>query len=107
MTIRRADDNVYVLGTGLTGTGAAVPIKGGTYIFMVSGTAGGGTNFTLEIQNPAGVWSRVQVFTGSIVTFAAAVIPIGQTGVELPAGNARIAISGTATSIDAYLIGLG
>jgi hypothetical protein len=107
MTLRRADDEAYVLGIGLTATGNAVKIRGGTYIFYVSGTAGGGTDFRLEILNPAGVWSRVQVFTGSVVSFAAANIPIAQTGIELPPGDVRIAIVGGAGSINAYLIGLG
>lgn len=107
MTLRRADDNVYTLGTALTATGNAVAIKGGTYIFMVSGTAGGGTSFSLELQSPNGTWSKVQVFTGSVVAFPAAQLPTSQTGVELPAGNVRCGIAGAATSIDAYLVGLG
>lgn len=107
MTIRRADDEVYVLGTNLTTTGNAVQIRGGTYIFYVSGTPGAATAFSLEILNPSGTWSRIQIFTGSIVTFTAANLPMAQTGIEIPPGNVRIAITGTATSITAHLIGLG
>lgn len=40
MTIRRADDNVYVLGQGLTATGPAVQIRGGEYLFIVLGSVG-------------------------------------------------------------------
>lgn len=108
MTIRRADDNVYVLGTGLTATGSAVAVKGGEYQFMVEGTVGAATSFQLEFQSPSGTWHRVQVFTGSVLNFAAANLPISQTGVDLPAGNTRLAIlGGAATSINAYLVGLG
>lgn len=107
MTIRRADDNVYTLGTGLTATGQPVQIRGGEYLFSVTGAPGAATSFALEIQTPNGAWSRAQVFSGSVLSFTAANLPISQTGVDLPAGNARLAITGTATSINAHLIGLG
>lgn len=108
MSIRRADDNVYSLGTGLTATGPAVAIRGGTYWFSVAGTPGAATNFQLEIQAPNGTWSRAQVFSGSVLSFPAANLPISQTGVSLNAGNVRLGIvGGAATSINASLIGLG
>lgn len=108
MSIRKADDIAYVLGEGLTATGNAVAVKGGEYLFMVNGTAGGGTDFRLEVQAPNGTWSRLQVFTGSVVSFTAANLPISQTGIDLPSCNVRLAIvGGAATSINAYLIGLG
>lgn len=44
MTIRREDDNVYVLGQGLTATGPAVAIRGGEYLFIVSGSVGAATS---------------------------------------------------------------
>lgn len=107
MSIRKADDVAYVLGENLTGTGNAVAVKGGEYLFMVNGTAGGGTDFRLEVQAPNGTWSRIQVFTGSVVSFTAANLPISQTGIDLPSCNVRIFITGAATAINAYLIGLG
>lgn len=108
MSIRKADDIAYVLGEGLTATGNAVAVKGGEYLFMVNGTAGGGTDFRLEVQAPNGTWSRLQVFTGSVVSFTAANLPISQTGIDLPSCNVRLAVvGGAATSINAYLIGLG
>lgn len=108
MSIRKADDIAYVLGEGLTATGNAVAVKGGEYMFMVNGTAGGGTDFRLEVQAPNGTWSRLQVFTGSVVSFTAANLPISQTGIDLPSCNVRLAVvGGAATSINAYLIGLG
>lgn len=108
MSIRRADDLVYVLGTNLTATGSSVAVKGGEYLFMVVGTAGGGTDFRLEVQAPDGTWSRIQVFTGSVLSFAAANLPISQTGVDLPACNVRLAIvGGAATGVSAWLVGLG
>lgn len=62
----------------------------------------------MEMQSPNGTWNRVQVFSGSVLSFTAANLPIAQTGVELPAGNVRLAIiGGVATSIRASLIGLG
>jgi hypothetical protein len=108
MTVRRADDNLYTLGTGLTATGPAVAIRGGEYQFFLSGTPGSATTFQLETLSPSGNWSRVQVFSGSVLAFTAANLPIAQTGVDLPACNVRLAIiGGTATSISASLIGLG
>jgi hypothetical protein len=107
MSIRKADDIAYVLGEALTGTGNSVAVKGGEYLFMVNGTAGGGTDFRLEVQAPNGTWSRLQVFTGSVVSFTAANLPISQTGIDLPSCNVRIFIAGAATSINAYLVGLG
>lgn len=107
MTIRRADGNVYVLGQGLTATGNAVQIRGGEYLFIVSGSVGAATTFRLEQLNPTGVWVTVQVFTASLVSFPAAQIPTPQTGIDLPAGSVRLAIiGGTATSINAWLLGL-
>lgn len=108
MSIRRADDNVYNLGTNLTATGQPVNIRGGEYQFSVSGTPGTATTFQLEMLSPSGLWNRVQVFSGSVLAFTAANLPIAQTGVDLPACNVRLGIiGGTATSINATLIGLG
>lgn len=108
MTLRRADDEVYVLGTGLTATGNAVLVKGGTYNFYVVGTAGAATTFQLEIQAPNGAWSRIQIYTGSVVSFSAGNLPMAQTGIEIPPGFVRLVIAGgTATSINSWLIGLG
>jgi hypothetical protein len=107
MAIRRADDNVYVLGTALTTTSPAVAVKGGEYLFSVDGTVGAATAFLLEYRAPSGTWTKVQVFTGSLLSFSAGNIPIAQTGVDLPACDVRLQITGTATSINAYLIGLG
>ena len=108
MTVRRADDNLYTLGTGLTATGPAVAIRGGEYLFSVDGTPGAATSFQLEVQSPNGTWHRAQVFSGSVLSFTAANLPIAQTGVDLPACNVRLAIiGGVATSIRASLVGLG
>lgn len=105
MPIRRADDNTYPLLVGGSATGAAVAIRGGEYHFMVDGTAGGST-ISLQFQSPSGVWSDVQVFTGSIVKFAT--LPGNQSGVDLPAGNVRAACTaGVPSGINAYLVGLG
>lgn len=80
MPIKRSDDNAYSLGTGLTATGQSVSVRGGSYFFSVSGTPGAATDFRLELQTPDGTWSRAQVFSGSVVSFSAANIPISQTG---------------------------
>lgn len=108
MAIRRSDDNAYSLGTGLTATGPSVSIRGGSYWFSVMGTPGAATTFQLEVQAPDGTWSRAQVFSGSVVSFPAANLPISQTGIDLNPGNVRLGIiGGAATSINASLIGLG
>jgi hypothetical protein len=108
MTVKRADDEAYVLGTNLTATGNAVKIRGGMYMFYVSGTVGAATDIRLEILTPSGVWSRLQIYTGSIVSFTASQIPMAQTGIELPPGDVRVAIvGGAATAITSQLVGLG
>lgn len=108
MTIRRADDNLYALGTGLTATGASVAVRGGDYLFVVAGNIGAASAVALEVQAPDGTWSKIQVFTGSVVSFPAAQIPTSQTGIELPPCNVRAAIAGgAATSISVWLVGLG
>lgn len=104
MPIRRADDNSYTLLTNGTATGSAVAIRGGEYMFQVDGTPAGAT-IQLQVQLPTGTWSQVLVFANSLVQFT--VLPNSQTGIDLPAGNVRVFISGTPTGVYAYLIGLG
>lgn len=105
MSVRRADDSAYTLLSAGSATGAAVPIKGGQYHFQVDGTAGGST-ISLQVQSPSGVWSDVQIFAASLVKFTT--LPGNQTGIDLPAGNVRCAITGGSPSgINAYLVGLG
>lgn len=105
MPIRRCDDQQYTLLTNGSATGSAVPIRGGEYHFMVEGTAGGST-LSLQIQTPNGTWTDVQVFTGSVVKFTT--LPANQSGIDLPAGNVRVACTGgTPSAIYAYLVGLG
>lgn len=105
MSVRRADDTQYTLLSNASATGAAVPIKGGEYHFMVEGTVGA-TTASLQIQTPNGTWTDVQVFTGSVVKFT--VLPGNQSGIDLPACNVRCALTGgTPSAIFAYLVGLG
>lgn len=105
MTIRRADDNAYTLLTNGSATGLAVAIRGGEYLFMADGTVGGAT-ISLQIQTPQGTWAPVLIFAGSAVSFTA--LPNSQTGVDLPACNVRLAVTGGAPSaIFGQLIGLG
>lgn len=105
MPIRRCDDNAYTLLASGSATGAATKINGGEYIFIADGTIGGST-ISLQVQSPSGAWADVQVFTGSVVKFTT--LPGSQTGVDLPAGNVRVACTGGSPSgINAYIIGLG
>lgn len=104
MTLRRADDNQYTLLANGTATGNPVAIKGGEYIFMAEGTAAGAT-ISLQVQTPQGNWAPVLIFAGSAVSFTA--LPNSQTGIDLPAGNVRVNISGSPTGVYAYIIGLG
>lgn len=105
MPTRRADDTSYTLLSNGSATGAAVQIRGGTYIVMFSGTIGGST-VSLQIQNPNGDWADVEVFTANAIRYT--VLPKAQTGVSLPAGNVRCALTGgTPTGIYAYVVGLG
>lgn len=111
MPIRRADDTSYTLATGATSTatgvnsGNGVAIKGGEYHFMVDGTIGLSTA-SLQVQTPSGAWTDVQIYTGSIVKFTT--LPANQSGIDLPAGNVRVAlVGGSPSGINAYLVGLG
>lgn len=105
MPVRRADDTAYPLAANLSATGLAVAIKGGEYHFMAEGTVGGST-ISLQSQSPNGTWSDVQVFAASAVKFTT--LPNTQTGIDLPAGNVRMAATGGAPSgLYASLVGLG
>jgi hypothetical protein len=105
MSIRRADDNQYALLVGGSATGSAVPIKGGEYMVFFDGTIGGAT-VSLQTQSPSGVWMNVEVFTGAVVSYTT--LPRSQTGIDLPAGNVRVALTGgTPSGVNAYLVGLG
>lgn len=105
MPVRRADDNSYTLASNASATGSAVAIKGGEYQFLVDGTVGASA-ISLQMQNPNGAWSDVQVFAASAVKFTT--LPNTQTGIDLPAGNVRMAATGGAPSgLNAFLVGLG
>jgi len=105
MTVRRADDLSYTLLSAGSATGSAVAIKGGEYMVFFDGTIGGST-VSLQVQSPSGTWIDVEVFTGSVVKYTT--LPRSQTGIDLPAGNVRCALTGgTPSGINAYLVGLG
>ncbi len=105
MPIRRGDDRQYTLLSNGSATGSAVQIPGGEYIFMADGTPAGATA-ALQVQMPNGNWATVTVFTNSPVQ--STTLPYSQTGIDLPAGNVRIALTGgSPTGVYSYLIGLG
>jgi len=105
MPIRRADDTSYTLGSNISATGASTAIKGGEYMFTAEGTAGG-TTTSLQVQSLNGVWSDISVYSGSVVK--STTLPYVQTGISLPAGNVRVALTGgTPSAIYAYLVGEG
>lgn len=102
----RADALVYTLGTALSASGGAVPIRGGRYMFMADGTVGGAT-VALQIQCPDGTWSTVGAVGGNAV-IQATVLPYTVTPVDLPAGNVQVAITGgTGVAVNAWLAGIG
>lgn len=105
MSVRRADDNAYTLATNASATGSAVAIMGGEYQFLAEGTVGASA-ISLQMQSPNGTWADVQVFAASAVKFTT--LPNAQTGIDLPAGNVRMAATGGAPSaLYASLVGLG
>lgn len=105
MSIRRADDSAYTLLSNGSATGNAIDVKGGEYMVFFDGTISGST-ISLQVQSPSGVWIDVDVFTGATVKYTA--LPRAQTGVDLPAGKVRCALTGgTPSGINAYLVGLG
>jgi len=105
MPTRRSDSLGYTLASNLSATGAAVAIRGGEYQFSVEGTIGGAT-VSLQTQSPSGTWSDVSVFNGSKASTTA--LPFALAGIDLPACNVRLAVSGGAPSgLYAYLNGVG
>ena len=105
MPLRRADDVSYTLGANINASGSAVAVKGGEYIFTVEGTAGG-TTASLQIQSLNGTWSDIAIYSGSAVKTTT--LPYAQTGIDLPPGNVRVALTGgTPSAIYAYLVGMG
>jgi hypothetical protein len=105
MSIRRADDSRYTLLSAGSATGSAVTIPGGEYIVFFDGTIGSST-VSLQVQSPSGVWSDVEVFTGQKVAYTT--LPRSQTGIDLPSGAVRCALTGgTPSGINCYLVGLG
>lgn len=106
MTVRRSDDNQYSLASAASATGSDVQIKGGQYMFMVSGTVGGST-ISLQIKLPDGSYSDVKSLNGNVLISTTA-LPYAVSAVDLPAGVARVAMSGgTPSNVNAYLVGLG
>lgn len=105
MANRRADDVSYALLENGSATGSAVPVKGGEYIVYFNGTISGAT-VSLQSKSPNGVWADVEVFTGQKVSYTT--LPRSQTGIDLPAGDVRIAVTGgTPSGLYCYLVGLG
>jgi hypothetical protein len=105
MPARRADDTQYILASNVSASGSAVQIKGGEYIFTVEGTASG-TTASLQVKSVNGTWMDVTVFSGSAVK--STTLPYSQTGIDLPAGDVRVALTGGSPSaVYAYLVGLG
>jgi len=106
MPVNRCDSQCYNLGSNLSASGAAVSIPGGEYMFFAEGTPTGSTT-SLQFQAPfTATWMDVQVYTGSIVK--SATLPFNQTGIDLPAGNVRVAsTSGSVAGLYASLLGLG
>lgn len=102
----RADSQVYTLATGASSNGAGVPVRGGRYMFLANGTAGGAT-ITLQIQQPdQATWSTVAIFNNSAVS--STTLPYSQTGVDLPASTVRMGVSGgTPSGLNAWLAGIG
>lgn len=104
MPIRRADDTAYTLASNVSASGSAVAIKGGQYIFMVEGTAGG-TTASLQVKTPNGTWTNVAAVDTLVSTTT---LPYADTMIDLPAGDVRLALTGgTPSAVYAYLIGLG
>lgn len=106
MSVRRADDQLYSLGSALTATGSAVQIPGGEYHFLATGTLGSATDVQLQIQAPDGTWMTV-LDLGGYNTVKGTTLPYNATPVYLPACNVRVLITGTATSVNAWLVGMG
>ena len=103
----RCDYQTYTLCSNVSaaGAGSGVAIPGGEYVFAVDGTPAG-TTARLEVLLPDGTWTGVSVYSGSAVQ--STTFPYSQTGIDLPAGQVRVNLSGgTPSAVNAFLIGLG
>lgn len=102
----RADAQVYALAAGLAATGAAVPVRGGEYMFLADGTVGGST-ISLQIQLPDLTWCDVGALGGNAIV-KSTTLPVTVTPITLPACMVRMAATGGApTGINAWLAGIG
>jgi hypothetical protein len=102
----RADSNIYTLATSASSTGSAVPVLGGSYVFMAEGTASGAT-ISLQLQAPDGTWSDVAAVGGSNVV-KSTTLPYAATPVYLPQCSVRMAVAGGPPSgVNATLAGIG
>jgi hypothetical protein len=102
--MRRCDDQAYTL-SGISGTTAIGPVRGGRYLLNVSGTLGGAT-VTLDYLGDGTNYTTVTDATSNTkLSFTAAV---AYSGVDLPAGQYRIGITGGAgVAANVSLVGLG
>ena len=102
--MRRSDDQTYSV-SGISATSAIGPIRGGRYLLNVSGTLGGAT-VTLDYLGDGTNYTTVtDSRSNTKLSFTAAA---AYSGVDLPAGQYRIGISGgTGVSVNASLVGLG
>ena len=102
----RADSLTYQLASNASGTQAGVSIRGGFYLFMANGTAGGST-ISLQIQMPDNSWCDVAEIGGSVLIRNTS-LPFTATRISLPAGNVRMAATGgTPSALNAWLSGIG
>jgi hypothetical protein len=102
----RADSQIYPLATAASATGAGVAIRGGEYMFLADGTAGGSV-VSLQTQMPDGTYCDVGALAGSSIV-KNTVLPFVVTPIVLPACVVRAAITGGAgVSLTATLAGIG
>lgn len=104
----RSDGLLYTLLTNASATGAAVHVRGGTYMWLMDGAAGGAT-FQLQIQLPVtGTWTVVSNLPVAAGAMTSTTLPDIVTPLSLPDGNYRLQVSGGSPSgVYAWLMGLG
>lgn len=102
MTVRRADDKAYTLLDNATATGDGVVISGGQYNFSIEGTWSSATA-TLQVKSPKGTWVAHTAITSAVTATA----NLSRAPIDLPAGEVRVAITGSPSAMYAYLVGLG
>lgn len=102
--MRRCDDQLYSV-SGKSATASLGSIRGGKYMFTLGGTLGGATIALQYKYDGTNFATITNGYSNTAMSYTAAACV---SGVDLPAGEYQVSVTGGAgVSINASLIGLG